>query len=61
MEAFSDRGTILMRRLAYYTDLENKAQGDPNEGLLVRYSAENPTLQVVANVAGKAYRYREPL
>ena len=46
-------GEILVRQLLYYTDLENKAQGDPDEGLMMRYSGENPTLKVTAQIAGK--------
>ena len=46
-------GKILMRHLLYYTDCENAAQGDPDEGLESRYTDENPTLKVVFDIQGK--------
>jgi hypothetical protein len=53
MDALVEKGEILMRQLVYYRGLENKAQGDPNEGLLIRCPAEDPTLKISANVGGK--------
>ena len=55
MQALAEHGSILMQQLNYYTDLDNKAQGDPDEGLIVRYTAKNPTLKTVATLAGKRF------
>lgn len=50
MGPLADYGSILMRQLVYYTDLENKAQGDPDEGLLRRYTSLEPSLKITANL-----------
>lgn len=43
-----------MRRVGYYASLEgNLTVADPNEGLLLRYPRENPTLRITANIDGR--------
>ena len=50
MKALAETGTVYMQKLSVYVKLENPAVGDPNEGLLARYTPENPTLRIVARV-----------
>jgi len=50
MMGLMEDGIVYMRRLGGFTDMENKVVGDVNEGLFLRYPAENKTLSVKANL-----------
>jgi len=55
MKELVEDGRLLLKQLQYYTDLENEAQGDPDEGLMARYTDENPTLKMIAKVGDKTF------
>ena len=48
LQELLDHGTLHMRRLGYYRDVDNSAVGDPNEALRMFYSGKNPTVKLKA-------------
>lgn len=55
MRDLCENGTVFMRRLGAYQDLEGRVVGDPHEGLLYRATNKNPTLKVTAKVGDQSF------
>ena len=49
-EELLENGTVFMRRLGAYRDMNCKVVGDPNEGLMAHYSGKNPSLKATIQI-----------
>lgn len=48
-----ENGTVYMQRWVVFKSLENRVQGDENEGLAMRFHSSNPTLRTSATIGSK--------